>query len=89
MATKISKQLHEQIEASGIMNTTYQITADQDDIIIRFPRRLVDEVKLTRLLDYMEMESIRRRSQMSTDEVNALAKSIKQGAWQQVKALFI
>jgi hypothetical protein len=37
----------------------------------------------------MEMESIRRRSQMSTDEVNALAKSIKQGAWQQVKALFI
>jgi hypothetical protein len=45
MATKISNQLHEQIEASGIMNTTYQITADQDDIIIRFPRRLVDEVK--------------------------------------------
>jgi RNA polymerase-interacting CarD/CdnL/TRCF family regulator len=78
-----------ELKASGIMNTTYQITADQDDIIIRFPRRLVDEVELTRLLDYMEMESIRRRSQMSTDEANALAKSIKQGAWQQVKALFV
>ncbi|MBE2197422.1 MAG: hypothetical protein IAE79_02355 [Anaerolinea sp.] len=70
------------------MNTTYQITTDQDDIIIRFPRRLLDEAELVRLLDYMEMESIRRRSQLSADEALSLAVRIKQGAWQQVKTLF-
>jgi hypothetical protein len=41
-------------KAITVMNTTYQITTDQDDIIIRFPRRLVDEVELARLLDYYE-----------------------------------
>lgn len=71
------------------MNSTYQITADQDDIIIRFPRRLVDETELIRLLDYMEMESIRRRSQLSAEEASDLATSVKRGAWQQVKALFV
>lgn len=71
-----------------MMNTTYQITNDEDDFIIRFPRQLLDEVELMRLLDFMEMESIRRRSQVSAAEADSLVGSIKQGAWQQVKALF-
>jgi hypothetical protein len=71
-----------------MMTAPYQITADKDDIVIRFPRRLVDEVELARLLDYMEMESIRRRSELSSSEASVLAKSVKQGAWQQVRTLF-
>lgn len=70
------------------MNATYQIMTEQDDIIIRFPRRLVDEVELARFLDYMEMEAIRRRSRLSPDEATALAKTVNRTAWEQVKHLF-
>jgi hypothetical protein len=71
------------------MSATYQIMAEQEDIVIRFPRCLVDEGELMRFLDYMDMESIRRQSAMSGNDANALAESVKQGAWQQVKSLFV
>lgn len=70
------------------MSTTYQITSDQDDIVIRLPRGFVDEQELSKLLDYLELEVIRRRSQLSDEEAATLVADVKQSAWQQVKHLF-
>jgi hypothetical protein len=70
------------------MNVPYQITNDQDDIIIRVPRHYIDEQELTKFLDYLGLETIRRRSQLVENEANRLSEDVKQGAWQQVKHLF-
>jgi hypothetical protein len=70
------------------MNVPYQITNDQDDIIIRVPRQYIDEQELTKFLDYLGLETIRRRSQLVENEANRLSEDVKQGAWQQVKHLF-
>lgn len=71
------------------MSTAYQITSDQEDIVIRFPRRFIDEQELSKLLDYLELEAIRRRSELSEEDAAALVADIKKGAWQQVKHLFV
>jgi hypothetical protein len=71
------------------MPTTYQITADQDTIIIRLPREMADVEELAALLDYLELEAIRRRSQLTPKEARYLAQDVKKGAWQQVKHLFV
>ncbi len=71
------------------MSIAYQIFSDQDDIVIRLSRRFINEQELTKLLDYLELEAIRRRSKLSPENADMLAADIQQGAWQQVKHLFV
>ena len=71
------------------MSAAYQITSEQDDIVIRFPRHFIDEQELSKLLDYLELEAIRRRSELSEDDAATLVGDIQHGAWQQVKHLFV
>ena len=71
------------------MHATYQITTDQDSIIIRLPREMADAEELAALLDYLELEAIRRRSQLTPKGAHRLAQDVKNGAWQQVKHLFV
>lgn len=70
------------------MSTIYEITTEQDNIVIRLPKQAADEEVLMKLLDYLELEAIRRRSRLTKEDAKSLAKEIKQGAWQQVKHLF-
>jgi hypothetical protein len=71
------------------MLPTYEITTDQDNIIIRLPRKLADVEELATLLDYLELEAIRRRSQLTPKESRRLVQDVKQGAWQQIRHLFV
>jgi hypothetical protein len=43
---------------------------------------------LGKLLDYLELEAVRHRSQLSADDAADLAASVKEGAWQRVRPLF-
>lgn len=70
------------------MSTTYQLTKEQDDIVLRFPQQLLDDQALAYLLDYLELSAINRRSQLTSQQAEKLSAEIKQGAWQQVKHLF-
>ncbi len=70
------------------MSVTYEITTDPEHIVIRLPRASADPEALAKLLDYLELESIRRRSQLSADEAAGLAAEVKRGAWQRVRHLF-
>ena len=70
------------------MGTTYEIPTEQDDIVIRLPRQSADQESLMKLLDYLELEGIRRRSQLTEKDAVNLAAEVKQNAWQQVKHLF-
>ncbi len=71
------------------MSIAYQISSDQDDIVIRLSRRFINEQELTKLLDYLELEAIRRRSKLLPEDADVLAGEVQQGAWQQVKHLFV
>ncbi|MBW2100644.1 MAG: hypothetical protein JRG68_07820 [Deltaproteobacteria bacterium] len=70
------------------MSLAYEITSEKDSIIIRLSRQSVDQEALEKLLDYIELESIRRRSQLTEQDSATLASEIKQAAWQKVKNLF-
>lgn len=70
------------------MRSAYQITTEQEDIVIRLPRQFADEKELTTLIDYLELEAIRRKSELSTENAAYLAEEVKRGAWEQVKHLF-
>jgi hypothetical protein len=70
------------------MNLAYKVTGDQENIIISLSRESVDQKALEKLLDYLDLESIRRRSQLTDLDAASLTSDVKQAAWQKVKSLF-
>lgn len=70
------------------MSTAYQLTSDKDTITIRLNRHDVDEVSLQRVLDYLELEALRRRSQLSEEDASLLAEEVKRAAWERVRHLY-
>lgn len=69
--------------------STFRVTTDEDSIVIRLPREGTDEQVLGKLLDYLELEQLRRQSQLDRDEAADLSTEVKQGAWRQVEQLFV
>ena len=70
------------------METPYEIETDQDSIIIRLPRKLANDEGLVRFLDYLEMQDIRQRSELSEEDAEKLTTEVKRDAWQRVRHLF-
>lgn len=70
------------------MKTPYEIETDQDSIVIRLPRTLAGDEGLIQFLDYLEMQDIRQRSELSEDDAEKLAAEVKRDAWQRVRPLF-
>jgi hypothetical protein len=60
------------------MSTIYQLTKEQDDIVLRFPQQLLDEQALSHLLDYLELSAINRRSQLASQQAAKQSAEIKQ-----------
>ena len=50
------------------MSLAYELTGDQESIMIRLSRESVDQKALEKLLDYLELEAIRRRSQLTEQD---------------------
>lgn len=71
-----------------IMKMPYEIETEQDSIVIRLPRELANDEGLVRFLDYLEMQDIRQRSELSEEDAEKLAAEVKRDAWQRVRHLF-
>jgi hypothetical protein len=67
------------------MSKSFEIEGDDDTIVLRFSRELVDASALSRLLDYVERASIRDESQLTTEEARGLADEIDAAVWDEVK----
>jgi hypothetical protein len=67
---------------------SYQINIEKRDVVLRFRRDVIDETALGRFLDYLELESIRKRSQLTEKQAAELAKEIDQSVWENIKAAF-
>ena len=63
----------------------YKIALEGNDIIIRVSADLVDREALGRLLSYIEMESIRKRSRLTEEQAAELAKEIDRNVWETLK----
>lgn len=70
------------------MKTSYAIETDQDSILIRLPRKLANDEGLVRFLDYLEMQDIRQRSELSEEGAKKLSAEVKRDAWKRVRHLF-
>ena len=63
----------------------YEVTSEPGHLVIRFDNDLVDREAVAKLLDYVELESIRKRSQLSEEKASELADEIDRAVWEQVK----
>lgn len=66
----------------------YSVDFDDRDIVVRLRSDLMDREEVSRFLDFITLESIRKKSQLSEKDAAALADSVKQAAWERVRHLF-
>lgn len=70
-------------------NPSYSIAVEKRDVVIQFSRDMIDQSALDKFLDYLELESIRKRSQLTEEQAASLANKIDQAVWESIKHTFI
>ena len=68
-------------------NTVYSIALEDTDIVVRLNRDTIDQEALTKFLDYLELETVRKRSQLTEGQATALADEIDGAVWNNLKPL--
>lgn len=68
---------------------SYLINVEKSDVIVRFRRDMIDETALGIFLDYLELESIRKRSTLTEEQAAELAKEIDAAVSKNLKSAFI
>jgi hypothetical protein len=68
---------------------SYKINVEKRDIVVRFRRDLIDQSALGKFIDYLELESIRKRSQLTEAQATELAAEIDRSVWENIKDAFV
>lgn len=63
----------------------YRIDFDDRDLVVRVSREAIDADQMSRFLDYLELESIRRRSDLSEEDARTLAAEVDRTAWERIR----
>lgn len=71
------------------MSQAYQVTVESDEVLVRFSREIYDAESVARFLDYLELEAIRKRSQLTQEEADALADEVDRAGWERLKGSFV
>lgn len=67
----------------------YEITLDNENIIVKLDRNLISQERMTKFLDYLELEIIRQRSQLSETDAENLASEINREIWSNLQDKFM
>ena len=67
----------------------YEITLNNEDIIVKIDRNLISQERMTKFLDYLELEIIRQRSQLSESDAENLAAEINREIWSNLQDKFM
>lgn len=59
----------------------YRIDSDDREIVVRLRRDVLDPEEVSRFLDFLELETIRRRSQLSETDVEQIVDEVDQRVW--------
>ena len=71
-----------------VYNPSFRVVMEQQDVVVRFRRDAVDLSALECFLDYLELESIRKRSHLSAEQAAALADEIDRSVWKTLRESF-
>lgn len=63
----------------------YRIEFEERDMVVRVPRELAGREGVSRFLDYLDVESIRRRSQLTDEDAGGLADEIHRAVWERLR----
>jgi hypothetical protein len=69
-----------------MVEPAYRIDLEEREIVIRLRRDSFDHEEVSRFLDYLEMESIRSRSELTETDAAALAAEIDRKVWDRNRA---
>jgi len=69
-------------------NPSFRVVMEEQEVVVRFQRDAVDLGALERFLEYLELESIRKRSHLSADQAAALADEIDKSVWKTLRESF-
>ena len=69
--------------------TSYSISVEERDIVVRFNRSCIDMDALSRFLDYVELEAIAKKSKLTEEQAAALAEEIDRDVWKEIKQKFL
>jgi hypothetical protein len=64
----------------------YHIDVQDRDIVVRLRGDVLNRDEVSKFLDYLELESIRRRSELSEEDAQALAAEIDRDVWQRSRS---
>ncbi|MBP0029935.1 hypothetical protein [Roseofilum sp. Guam] len=59
----------------------YEITLENEDIVVKIDRNLISQDRMTKFLDYLELEIIRNRSQLCETDAENLSEQINRDIW--------
>jgi len=66
----------------------YEIARDDGGLIVRVNEDFFTRDEVSRFLDYLTLESIRKRSELTQEDAEMLADEVKTAAWERVRHLF-
>ncbi|HKP74499.1 MAG TPA: hypothetical protein VJT67_03100 [Longimicrobiaceae bacterium] len=66
----------------------YELKREEKDFVVRVNGDMFTEDEVSRFLEFLTLESIRKRSQLTQDDADVLAKEVKAAAWERVRHLF-
>lgn len=69
--------------------SSYNITLDNQDIIIKFNKNILDRESLTKFLEYIELETLRNRSNLTQEPAITLADEIDHDVLLKIKHKFV
>ncbi|HEX7242545.1 MAG TPA: hypothetical protein VF263_19805 [Longimicrobiaceae bacterium] len=64
----------------------YSIDVQDRDIVVRLHGDVLDRDAVSKFLDFLELEAIRRRSQLTDEQADALAAEVDRSAWERLRA---
>ncbi|OLT62356.1 hypothetical protein [Moorena bouillonii] len=67
-------------------NNYYNLSVEDQTIIIKIDKTAIDYQQLTQLLNYIELNSISQRSQLTEEVAAELADEIDSTVWSKVKS---
>jgi hypothetical protein len=64
----------------------YRIDVEEQDLVVRVRRDALDRDEVSRFLDFLELESIRRRSELTEEDAERLADEIDSSVWERYRS---
>lgn len=69
-------------------SAAYSISVENNQITLQLDSSLIDRDALTRLLDFIELESIRKSSQLTEEQAALLAAEVTRANWENLRDKF-